>query len=101
MKPFRSHILLLTACILFVAAINPFNAAAQFNVKLVVTNYVKLHSSDDVFLAGNFNNWHPGDKQYKLSKENGKLVFNLKHFNPAVLEFKFTRGSWDKVAVSS
>lgn len=52
---------------------------------------------DDIYIAGNFNNWNPADLDFKLT-ENGNNTFEIT-FTPNVntLEFKFTRGSWDTV----
>lgn len=77
------------------------HAAAQFKVKLIVTNNVQQHRSEVVYVAGNFNNWNPGDKNYQLEKEGDKLVLELKNVTATVLEFKFTRGSWASVAASN
>ncbi|GAA4466225.1 hypothetical protein GCM10023189_47920 [Nibrella saemangeumensis] len=53
-----------------------------------------LPGSDAVFIAGEFNNWNPGDPAYKLKKTaNGHYTITL----PATLkqfEYKFTQGSW-------
>jgi predicted alpha/beta superfamily hydrolase len=54
-------------------------------------------SSDNIHIAGNFQNWNPGDPNYQLDNlGNGQHQITI---NPAAgtLEFKFTRGSWDSV----
>ncbi|HMO62638.1 MAG TPA: alpha/beta hydrolase-fold protein [Ferruginibacter sp.] len=50
----------------------------------------------DIYLAGNFNTWNPGDINYRFEKTGSKYVLS---FTPAagLLEFKFTRGSWATV----
>ena len=51
----------------------------------------------EVFIAGNFQNWNPGDQAYKLNENgNGDLQIT---FTPSVqnMQFKFTRGSWATV----
>lgn len=52
---------------------------------------------DDIYIAGNFNNWNPGLATYKLIN-NGNGTFTIT-FSPTAgtLEFKFTRGSWATV----
>lgn len=53
--------------------------------------------ADDIYLAGNFQNWNPSDSNYKLDDiGNGQFQLTI---NPDVgtLEFKFTRGAWDNV----
>lgn len=52
---------------------------------------------DDIYIAGNFNGWDPGDSDYKLTdNENGTFSIT---FTPGTnnLQFKFTRGSWETV----
>lgn len=56
---------------------------------------------DKIFLACNQNGWNPGDKYWAFKKDHlGKFV--LKHLfkNNSLVEFKITRGSWDKVEFS-
>ena len=51
----------------------------------------------EVFIAGNFQNWNPGDQAYKLIENgNGDLEIT---FTPSMqnMQFKFTRGSWATV----
>lgn len=50
-------------------------------------------------MAGNFNQWNPGDPAYQLkSNAEGGWSITLSEKNlPGLLEFKFTRGSWQTV----
>lgn len=50
-----------------------------------------------IFIAGNFNNWNPVSASYQLTK-NQNDIYSLT-FSPqaGLLEFKFTRGSWETV----
>jgi len=50
------------------------------------------------YLAGNQNSWNPADEKYRF-KKNGDGILSLTcYFDKATrLQFKFTRGSWDKV----
>ncbi len=48
---------------------------------------------DDVYVAGTFNNWNPGDANYKLNKNiNGTYSINIT--GSGLMEYKFTRGNW-------
>jgi len=50
----------------------------------------------EIFLAGSFNNWQPGDQAYKLTHLQNKLYYiDINIIGNQT--FKFTRGSWDKV----
>lgn len=48
-----------------------------------------------IFLVGNFNDWHPGDPNYKLTRqEDGFYQVKLKVRSDTIL-YKFTRGNWE------
>jgi len=53
--------------------------------------------NDSIFIAGSFNNWEPGNLGYYLVPENNKWVFEKKDLQKGIYEYKFTRGTWDKV----
>ncbi len=54
-------------------------------------------ANNDIFIAGNFNDWNAEDNNFKLINNNNS-TFQIT-FNPPVgtLEFKFTRGGWPTV----
>ena len=52
---------------------------------------------DDVYIAGNFNGWDPGSMRWKLQKNPGNTYFIEIPRSGGMLEFKFTRGNWDRV----
>lgn len=50
----------------------------------------------DIFVAGNFNNWHPGNPLFKLSRDEKRYLTDL-NIAAGNIQFKFTRGSWTSV----
>ncbi len=69
----------------------------QYKITFFVKQLSVLHSADHLFIAGNFNSWDPGDKKFEFAEDkNGiaKITISLPAGN---CEYKFTRGSWDKV----
>jgi len=49
------------------------------------------------YIAGNFNQWNPGNPAYQLQKDaQGRWNITL-DLNPGNYQFKFTRGSWATV----
>ncbi len=53
-----------------------------------------------VYITGNFNNWNTADPAClftKMAPGHYKLEFATPHQLPEVLEYKYTRGSWDNV----
>lgn len=70
---------------------------AQFNVR-IVANSIATKQEDDIYIAGNFNNWNPKDENYKLKPfAGGRKAIVLKDVTAGTYVFKLTRGSWDKV----
>lgn len=86
------HLLLATA---FVAAILG-QVAAQLTLK-VTSIPSNTPAGAEIFVAGSFQNWQPGDPAFKLTSQ-GNGTFSIV-INPPVgtVEFKFTRGAWASV----
>lgn len=73
----------------------------QFSLKLVVTQ-VATKEQDDIYVAGNFNNWNPADPAFKLKPFGGtRKGIVIKNLSPGNYAFKLTRGSWDKVETTA
>ena len=69
----------------------------QYSVRLVVTD-IATKQNDDIYVAGNFNNWNPKDENYKLKPLGGsRKGVVLKDIPAGNYAFKFTRGSFEKV----
>lgn len=69
---------------------------AQYTLRLIV-NAVAIKDQDDIYVAGNFNNWNVRDEKYKLKPYGVKRrAIILKDMAAGKYEFKFTRGSNDK-----
>lgn len=51
----------------------------------------------ELFIAGNFNNWNPGDRSYKLTATADGTYFVDVPRSEHALEFKITRGNWGSV----
>jgi len=49
---------------------------------------------DEIYIAGNFNNWRPGRNSWRLAKSDQGTYYIRVPRNEGTLEFKFTRGSW-------
>lgn len=78
-----------------------FQLGAQYTLRLVVTN-VATKKLDDIYVAGNFNNWDPADGNYKLKPFGGsRKAIVLKDIPAGSYQFKFTRGSWNKVETTA
>jgi predicted alpha/beta superfamily hydrolase len=83
--------------ILFFLLCIAFNSSAQFTLRIELTAAPSAHSDEAIYVAGNFNEWKPGDNKFLFSKENGKTFLEIKGLTAAAYQFKFTRGNWEKV----
>ncbi|MCB0570329.1 MAG: hypothetical protein KDC66_11220 [Phaeodactylibacter sp.] len=52
---------------------------------------------DNIYVAGSFNNWDPGNSSYIMAHQSGETYELTINPSPGTLEFKFTRGSWQTV----
>jgi len=86
--------------LLWIISILPVNSYAQFTLKLTIKNYPSTHTSDSIFIAGNFNQWNPKNLQYQFYKNEQGQYIELKNLPTNFYEFKLTRGSWDAVESS-
>lgn len=74
---------------------------AQYSLRIVV-NDVATKKLDDIYVAGNFNNWNTKDEKYKLKTfGTTRRAIVLKDLPAGDYEFKFTRGNWDKVETTA
>lgn len=71
---------------------------AQMTIQVIQTPRYFTPDRDTLYLAGDFNNWNPADPNYQLTGPvNGTLSIDLTGTNGTPLEYKFTRGDWDRV----
>lgn len=69
---------------------------AQYKVRVIVSS-IAAKPKDEIFIAGNFNEWNPADNNYKLKPFGGNRRIIVLNIDTGHYEFKFTRGSFDKV----
>lgn len=72
------------------------NTFCQYKLRIEIS-VPPASKNDSVFIAGNFNNWEPGNPAFSLSPANDKLVFEKNDVPKGTYEYKFTRGSWQRV----
>jgi len=74
---------------------------SQYTLKLIVNN-VATKKQDEIYVAGNFNDWNPKDEKYKLKPygTNRKAIV-IKDLPAGKYQFKFTRGSWEKAQTTA
>lgn len=77
--------------LLFLYVIQSCIIFGQWNI--TITDFPQNTPSDaNIYLAGSFNQWNPGNENYILKKDNdGKYRISL-NIAPGNYQFKFTRG---------
>lgn len=55
----------------------------------------------ELYVAGNFNSWVPGDEAWKMNSNDYGIYFISIPRQGDMLEYKFTRGSWESVEVDA
>ncbi len=90
--------ILLVSLLALVLSVWATPAKAQFTLRIVISNTAATHSTDPVYAAGNFNSWNPGNSAYEFQKQDNKQILAIKDVPAGSYEFKFTRGTWGKVA---
>ena len=81
---------------LLVACMISLFAWADTVTMIVVSIPENTPPQDNIYVAGNFNGWAPGDpNSILMENSNGRLDITLT--GEGTLEFKFTRGDWAKV----
>ncbi len=74
---------------------------AQYTLRLMVDT-VAAKKQDDIYVAGSFNKWNPKDEKYKLKPfGTSRRGIVLKDIPAGKYEFKFTRGSFNKVETTA
>ncbi|HMT75420.1 MAG TPA: alpha/beta hydrolase-fold protein [Chitinophagaceae bacterium] len=72
-------------------------ASAQQTIHFKIGNLPAEPKGYDLFLAGSFNGWKPGDIAWKFNRmEDGGFFLDAK-LAPGTYEYKITRGSWMEV----
>lgn len=89
------------SCFLILLFFQVINGNTIAQTTIIIKEFPSIGTNQKIFLAGNFNNWNPGDTNYifKPSKI-GKLALTLKIKNKTA-EAKVTLGSWNSVETDS
>jgi predicted alpha/beta superfamily hydrolase len=71
--------------------------SAQYSLNIIIDSLPASHSGEPVFAAGNFNGWRPDAPEYRFTETQSKLLLQITLPGATTLNFKCTRGGWDKV----
>lgn len=82
--------------LLFMLALASVASAQMTVIVQTPTYYTPL--LEDLYIAGSFNEWNPGDSNYQLTPlGNNTYSIALNGNNGDLIAFKFTRGDWPRV----
>jgi predicted alpha/beta superfamily hydrolase len=95
MKKVKKYLLI--GCLVFIST----TSFAQHTVTFLVKQPPLLHSMEHLYIAGNFNVWNPSDKNSQLKAEESGIFSITLSLPDGNYEYKFTRGSWEKVETDS
>lgn len=86
-------------CLILCLTIMHFKADlnAQMTIRITSIPQYFMPVLDTIFIAGDFNAWNPGDINYRMTKDlDGNYTIELPGVDGDEIEFKFTRGDWDR-----
>lgn len=83
-------------------AIVPLLALPAQNIRAQLTVRVEAvpagtPTAASIYIAGSFNDWNPGAREYALKREADHYTITLPATLRGPIEFKFTLGSWQRV----
>lgn len=70
---------------------------AQYHVVFNLNKYPSRHHPDSIFIAGNFNEWNPGNKVYRFFLNSDNIYRVATELPAGEYEYKCTLGSWQTV----
>jgi predicted alpha/beta superfamily hydrolase len=74
-----------------------FQLWGQHKVTFIISKLPPYHqSSEEIYLAGSFNNWNPGNENFRFNTSSGHPTISIE-LQKGSYEFKITKGSWDNV----
>ena len=71
---------------------------SQHTVQFIISSVpVQSVSDSNLFIAGSFNSWNPGDKNFRFKRDANGNYFMKTKLDDGEYEFKITKGSWNNV----
>ena len=86
--------ILVLLCLLQTVVLTAFS---QYTITIRIQSRPNTHTTDSIFLAGDFNNWHPGKPGYSFTNNDGYMSLQINNLRATNYEFKSTRGDWKTV----
>ena len=81
----------------FCAILFALSGISQQTIRIEINSLPSNNPANgSIFIAGSFNGWNPGNKDYQFQKNDRGYSIELP-LNNGSYEYKITRGGWDKV----
>ncbi len=78
-----------------------FRAYSQHSLHIILTD-ASPKKADNVFIAGDFNNWNPGDQHYQLKRSGrDQWEIQLTGLSTGEHNYKFTEGNWENAEANA
>ncbi|WP_199268604.1 alpha/beta hydrolase-fold protein [Myroides fluvii] len=94
----------LSVLVVMLVGMITMNVQAQKRYTVAIRLHVKeqAETKEAIYITGNFNQWNPKEERYKLEPkvETGEYHITLSDIPQGVLEYKFSRGSWQTLECS-
>ncbi len=74
-----------------------FSSPSLAQLHLLIQTVPADTPEEDIYVAGNFNNWSTNNPAYRFNENNDGTYGLTINVDPGELKFKFTRGDWDRV----
>ncbi len=85
-------------CFLMMLLLHSSFSYAQYSLKIIIDSLPEKYFDDALYITGNFNRWVPAESAMRLKKDNsGLYTIELENIKEGLFEFKFNRGSWQKL----
>lgn len=69
-----------------------------FSVKFIVSDYPETPNGNAIYIMGDFNNWIPGDEEYRLNKNNfDEWVITLEMPKNKIINYQFNAGTYNTI----
>jgi len=70
-------------------------------IKVDINVHIPRKTTDNLYLAGNFNNWRANNEAFRLQQKDSLNYFIRLNLPPEMYEYKVARAEWSKVEVQN
>lgn len=75
--------------------------AQEYHLRIILNSLPAGHTTDSIYVAGNFNRWNPADTTFIFKNTGNAYMLEISTLKPGNIEFKCTRGAWSKAETTA